>query len=120
MKVKLGIFCALAAAVRLLQPAYVPPASCTYAEKKLGCVPNRIPMASTYGPFDLVPDVLVPWRNPYMGELMGSGSASAPRRLSLPFGLRGARSSAALARSLARRAVCFAFVRKPRTPAAIV
>ena len=52
MKVKLAIFCALAAAVRLLQPAYVPPASCTYAEKKLGCVPNRIPMASTYGPFE--------------------------------------------------------------------
>ena len=50
-----------------MQPAYVPS---TYAEKKLGCVPNRIPMASTYGPFDLVPDVLVPWRNPYMGELM--------------------------------------------------
>ena len=70
MKVKLAIFCALAAAVRVLQPTYVPPASCTYAEKKLGCVPNRIPMASTYGPFDLVPDVLVPWRNPYMGELM--------------------------------------------------
>ena len=53
-----------------MQPAYVPPTPCTYAEKKLGCVPNRIPMASTYGPFDLVPDVLVPWRNPYMGELM--------------------------------------------------
>ena len=62
MKVKLAIFCALAAAAKLLQPAYVPPASCTYAEKKLGCVPNRIPMASTYGPFDLVPDVLVPCR----------------------------------------------------------
>ena len=81
------------ALARLMQPAYVPPTPCTYAEKKLGCVPNRIPMASTYGPFDLVPDVLVPWRNPYMGELMGSGSASAPRRLSLPLGLRGARSS---------------------------
>ena len=57
---KLLVFCALAAAARLLQPAYVPPVPCTYAEKKLGCVPNRIPMASTYGPFDLVPDVLVP------------------------------------------------------------
>ena len=52
---KLLVFCALAAAARLLQPAYVPPVPCTYAEKKLGCVPNRIPMASTYGPFDLVP-----------------------------------------------------------------
>ena len=59
---KLLVFCALAAAARLLQPAYVPPVPCTYAEKKLGCVPNRIPMASTYGPFDLVPDVLVPCR----------------------------------------------------------
>ena len=49
MKVKLAIFCVLAAAVRLLQPAYEPPESCTYAQKKLGCVPNRIPMASTYG-----------------------------------------------------------------------
>ena len=42
---KLLVFCALAAAARLLQPAYVPPVPCTYAEKKLGCVPNRIPMA---------------------------------------------------------------------------
>ena len=46
---KLLIFCAVAAVARLLQPAYVPPESCTYAQKKLGCVPNRIPMASTYG-----------------------------------------------------------------------
>ena len=45
---KLLVFCALAAAARLLQPAYVPPVPCTYAEKKLGCVPNRIPMASTW------------------------------------------------------------------------
>ena len=38
---KLLIFCAVAAVARLLQPAYVPPESCTYAQKKLGCVPNR-------------------------------------------------------------------------------
>lgn len=61
---RMAVLVAVALA-RLLQPAYVPPESCTYAQKKLGCVPNRIPMASTYG------------------------------------------------------AVCFAFVRKPRTPAAI-
>ena len=52
---RMAVLVAVALA-RLLQPAYVPPESCTYAQKKLGCVPNRIPMASSYGPFDLVPD----------------------------------------------------------------
>lgn len=44
--------------------------SCSAAAQKLGCVPNVIEMADSYGPFDMIPDFLVPWRNTLMGHLM--------------------------------------------------
>ena len=74
------------ALARLLQPAYVPPESCTYAEKKLGCVPNRIPMASTYGPFDLVPegDDAVDWRVSSTSEAGGGGGGERIVRVGPP------------------------------------
>ena len=75
---RMAVLVAVALA-RLLQPAYVPPESCTYAQKKLGCVPNRIAMASTYGPFDLVPDVLVPWRNRCCSSSAARPSSCRPR-----------------------------------------
>ena len=79
---RMAVLVAVALA-RLLQPAYVPPVPCTYAEKKLGCVPNRIPMASTYGPFDLVPDA-VDWRVSSTSEAGGGGGGERIVRVGPP------------------------------------